>query len=296
MLEFAYFMDGISFGRIITRTVVRQLIRDGEVIRIIRSGVYAELEHCADVIEEECKASTTPKQILIVLPSILNKDLIVRAREAQRAPEEVLANLTLWQETLGKLAIRLAPRHKLEVRTTLEPHRYHAIFSERKAIFGIPWHSEASLATSSFTVGGDATDVIAKLHNDFDTFFRECKPYHVGDNDRLRKEKAVLEIDDEILLEFGKHVGDVLEELKWIARTFPFVDGTGVTKDRMYEKFGKDKNDWNKRLLDMEDAGLLRRASDRCSRDPRHGRVATRYGMLLARKYKDYHLNTPPEE
>jgi hypothetical protein len=172
------------------------------------------------VIEEECKAALRPKHICIVLPSILNRDLVVRAREAERDPEEVLANMADWQEQLARLQQRLEPRHKLEVRTTLEPHRYHAIFSESEAIFGLPWHSEATLNTSSFFVRCDTTGLLAMLHKDFEVFFRKCTPYQIGDNARLRKENAARTIDEEVLHTFGRRLPQVLRILEYIV-SFP---------------------------------------------------------------------------
>jgi hypothetical protein len=59
-------------------------------------------------------------------------------------------------------------------------------FSESQAIYGVPWHSEASLTTSSFIAGGEvAAGVIAMLHKDFEVFFRECTPYALGDSERI---------------------------------------------------------------------------------------------------------------
>ncbi len=302
MLYFADCRDGIFFGRIITETVIRQLLTQGDYIRIIRSGVNAELEHCAPVIEEVCRNSPRPKQIRIVLPSILNTDLVVRAREAERCPEEVLAKLAAWHETLARLSKRLAPKHILEVRTTLDPHRYHAIFSESQAIFGLPWHSEASLTTSSFIASGEvAAGVISLLHKDFEVFFRKCVPYALGDNQHIEKATAARKIDEEVLHRFGKKLPKVFEILQYIVSSFPVAGGGGATNRHIFEKFGIEKSDANKWLLQMERAGLLIRAaepklksgskeeddaSDTCC-----GRLASWWGTSIAKKYKDYRFD-----
>jgi hypothetical protein len=186
------------------------------------------------------------------------------------------------------LADKLQPNHSLELRTTMEPHRYHAIFTETQGILGPPWHTKASLTTSSFLIGPDASSVISDLHEDFDVFYNKCRPYKLGDNERLRKEAPVRAIDDRVLLDFGRTVPWVLEALRYIVSSFPLADGSGATKDHLHDKFGTDKSDCNKRLLDMEMAGLLRRVSERTSHDRLHGRVATGYGHVLVEKYRHH--------
>jgi hypothetical protein len=277
--------DGISFNRILTPTFLFDFFMDGDYIGVIRSGVNAHMESCADLFEEVCKLSERPKVIRIVMPSVLNLDVIARAHEAGRCAQTVLKNLALWQETLAKLAIKLAPPHMLDLRTTLEPHRYHAIFTEKAAVIGVPWHSEASITTSSFVIGQDSASVIAKLHKDFEVFFARCTPYKLGDAERLRKETAAKQIDDPILLSFGKSQQHVLEILLYVARAFPRTDGCGVTNADLHAKFGTDEADANRRLLEMEDAGMLKRINPRAARDRCYGRIITRYGKYLIEKY-----------
>jgi hypothetical protein len=296
MTAFGIFSDSglpITFGRIITKRRLRALFMAAEHVCIVRSGVYAELEHCADVIEEVCRTSATPKRFCIVLPSILNPDLVTRATEAGRRPEDVLANLGAWHEVLARLAARLMPRHLIEVRTTMEPHRYHAIFSETQAVLGIPWHTEASITTSSFVIGPNASEVISKLHKDFEVFFERCTPYELGDDERLRKQKLARVIDDEILWRFSKKAArEVIEMLHYIAHSFPLVDGSGVTKAHLIEKkWYKDESSASHRLSEMEHAGLLYRVWDSETHSPSHGRLISDGGRILVRKYKDL----PPE-
>jgi hypothetical protein len=291
MSEFTEFVGGIRVNRIVTKRVIRDLIRASECIQIIRSGVYFVVGHCAEEIEEACNASDRPKEIRIILPSIFNEDVAVRALEAGRSPAEVLAKLGDGQEKLAALAERLAPNHSLELRTTMEPHRYHTIFSESKGILGIPWHTKASLATSSFLLGSEASSLMSHLHEDFDAYFAKCTPYQAGDNERNRKKKTVCAIDDKVLLEFGRTIPNVLKLLRYIVSAFPVADGSGVTNSHLLAQFGMEKSGGNKWLLEMEEAGMLRRIGERTSHDHRHGRLATRYGKVLVEKYKDHDLN-----
>jgi hypothetical protein len=174
----------------------------------------------------------------------------------------------------------------------METHRYYAIFSESQMIFGPPFYSEASLTTSSFLVGPEETGVIAAFHRDFDKYFREkCKPYHLGDNDLLRKQTAARTIDEEVLLAFRGALPRVLQTLEYIVGAFPMSDGGGATKEHLHAKFGIDPADANRRLREMEIAGLLMRAGDRSAGDHCHGRLATAWGISVAKKYRNYQFD-----
>jgi hypothetical protein len=288
MEEFPGLVSGVTVNRIITKSLLRNMFRDAETIQIIRSGVYFLMAHGGDVIEEVCNASSRRKEIRYILPSIFNEDVAVRAREAGLSPAEVLAKLADWHEELARISARLHPKHSLELRTTMDRHRYHAIFTETHGIIGPPWHTLASLTTSSFLIGPEASSVISNMHRDFDVFYQTCTPYKLGDNERLRKQAPLVKIEDPVLLDFGRTLPWVLEALRYIASSFPLVDGSGATKDHLHTKFGTDKGDCNKRLKDMEDAGLVKRVGDRSGQDRLHGRIATGYGIWSAEKYKHY--------
>ena len=287
MADFSGFDFGIIGDAFITPNLILELMQMSDFIHFTRSGVNLVPGSCADLIEQACAGAVRKKVIRGVLPNILNGDIVVRAREAGRSPDEVRANLSQWQETLAQLAETLAPHHILELRTTMEPHRYHSIFSEKGAILGIPWHAKASLATSSFLIGRAASNVISNLHEDFESFYAKCKPYALGDNERIRNAPPARDIDDEVLLSFGKNLPWYLEALRYIARSFPLADKSGVTKAHLRVKFDLDESTCNKRLLEMEYAGLLRRAGDHASNEPRHGRVATGYGKMVVEKYRN---------
>jgi hypothetical protein len=286
MAEFTELVSGVRVNRLITKSLIRELMTESHSLKIVRSGVYFALGDCGDVIEEVCAASDQRKEIRIVLPSILNKDVVVRACEAGRSPEEVLARLGEWQERFAKISERVAPRHSLQLRTTMEPHRYHAIFSESRGIVGIPWHTKASLTTSSFFLERDASSMILNLHEDFDVFFDKCTPYKAGDNERLRLEKTPPVIDDPVLLRFGRGLPNILEALKFIVSAYPTVNGNGATKSSVHARLGGDASTWNKRLKEMEHAGLLRRAGSSDANDNGSGRLATWYGEQVAEKFR----------
>jgi hypothetical protein len=292
MLDFSSITGGISHGRIVTPAVVRNLIESGDYIHFLRSGVNPELESCADLIEEVCKASARPKHIRMILPSILNPDLAFRARQAGRAPDQVIKKLDHWHETLAKLKLRLEPKDTLEIRTTMEAHRYYAIFSDSQMIFGPCLHCEASLTTSSFFVGPEASATIATFHKDFDTLFRDkCTPYRLGDNERRRKQAAATTIEEEALLALGGHLPRAMKILLYVVSAFPVAGGGGATKEHLHAKFGWDPGDSNKRLREMELAGLLARAGDRSAGDNCCGRIASAWGISMARKYGSYRFD-----
>jgi hypothetical protein len=148
------------------------------------------------------------------------------------------------------------------------------------------------LTTSSFIVGPEESGAIAAFHRDFDKYFREkCKPYQLGDCDRLRKQTAANTIDEEVLLGFGKGLQYALQALGYIVSAFPTSDGGGATKEHLHAKFGWDPSDANKRLREMEIAGLVMRAGDRAAGDHCHGRLATGWGASIAKKYGSYRFD-----
>jgi hypothetical protein len=238
------------------------------------------------VIQEVCDAADRRKEFRIIFPSIFNNDLVTRAREAGRNPDEVVTTLSDWYETLAKLAQTLAPRHFLELRTTMEPHRYHAIFTESQCIFGIPWHRKASLTTSSYCAGEDTPAVISEFHEDFAKFYSTCEVYKPGDNAKSREKAAPRKVEEPFLLKFGRTLPWVIQVLQYIGSSFPDANGNGATKHHLQAKFNMDESLANKRLLEMEEAGLVRRLGERREKDARHGRVITEVGEYYAKKYR----------
>jgi len=178
----------------------------------------------------------------------------------------------------------------LELRTTMNPHRYHAIFTAKQGILGVPWYTKASLSTSSFFIAPAASQVLQNLHEDFYEYNRLCRPYEIGDCARARATRKAHWIDDEVLQEFGALIPWVIDALLFINSAFPDANGNGVTKDHLHAKFNTDKADCNKRLLAMEDAGYLKRSCERGVADPRHGRLITKTGKLMATKYEHMRL------
>jgi hypothetical protein len=284
MNEFTKVFTGIRFGQIITMSMIYQLILNSEAVNIFRSGVYFTFGDLADVILRACSESSSRKEIRIVYPSIFNPDVVNRSSEVGRCPDEVLVKLGDWQETASRLGLRLHPHHYLEVRTTTRPHRYHTIFSENGGILGPAWIFKASLTTSSLTFGKEETALLANCHEDFNRLWDQSTPYAPGDNERNRKKNAVHTINDENLIRFhGKTLHWVVEALKYVASAFPGTDGNGATNRHLSIRFGTDESTCNKRLLEMEHAGLVCRVP---AGRHRHGRVVTEPGQKIAEKYK----------
>jgi hypothetical protein len=278
----------LSADRIVTKSLIANIVSNGSTIRILRSGVHGTLPHCEDVIRQACRKDIIAKEIKIILPSPANEDVVERAVSSGRNPQEVLIRLEDWLDRFAQASLDLAPKHRLEIRTTEKPHRYHAFFSEMEGIVGIAWHHKASLTTTSFDIG-PASDcrkwVIGNLIDDFEWLWDRSRPYQKGDFKTLKEAGAVATQMNSILSDFGRgRIPKIVAALQFIGRAFPDAHGNGATKEHLATKFGGDANDWNKRLLEMEIAGFVRKLGCGGTSRERFGRLLTSVGELIRRQ------------
>lgn len=281
-----------SANRIITQRMVDDLFRRSSMIYILRSGVYATLGHCADSILEACRNSDHRKEFRIIFPSLTNPDIAARARAAGKHPDEVLARLADWHERLAQTALDIGPKHLLELRTTEEPHRYHGIFSDAEGCAGFALQRRASLATTSIVIGPSTEDgkwFLSLLIEDFEAYFEKCQPYELGDNKKRISRGGARVSMHPILLGFGRAIPGVIAALKFVKRGFPDANGNGATGDKLAAHTGADASDANRRLLDMERAGMLYRLCGTGSARELHGRLLTTFGETLLRDWEQTH-------
>jgi hypothetical protein len=282
-----------STDRIITKRMIADLYHRSSYVRVLRSGVFGVLGHCGDCIREACKRAEERKEFRYILPSLTNPDVRVRAQAAGKNPEEVIVRLADWHEVLAQLASELAPKHSLELRTTEQPHRYHAILSDSEGFAGIAFHFTASLTTRSLDIGRDSEyrkwRLLGNLIEDFDTHWEICQPYHPGDN-KKRISRGGLKIPmNPILLEFGKATSSVIGVLRFIKRGFPDSNGNGATAEQLSAHTGAHCSDCNKRLLDMERAGFLYKVCGGGNAREFHGRLLTGFGEQTLRRWEQVH-------
>jgi hypothetical protein len=242
--------------------MISNLIQKSDLVRIVRSGLYWQLDHCADTIAEACRASGRKKRIRIILPSLTNADLAVRAKASGQAIEVVKKRLSEWHEALAAMALELQPQHRLELRVTASPHRYHAFFSEARGFVGIAWHYRASLATTSFEIRPSSEYqkwLLGNMVEDFDKLWDESGVYELGDN---KKQVARIETRmDPILEDFGRAQARVIDALRYLKINFPTIDGNGASGKQIQDAFGTDESDANEKLLQMEDAGFIKKVA-----------------------------------
>ena len=276
--------------RIVTPQMIRELIERGQTIRIVRSGVYGVLGHSAEIIADACAPNKPAKDIRIILPSLTNTDVVARAEAAQQGGAEVLKRLALWHEALAQTAAEVPPPHHVELRTTEQPHRYHAVFSDSEGIVGIAWHHRAAMTTTSFDVSPTSRYrkwVLGNLIEDFDWLWGQSHVYKPGDNKkRLAMGISPVKLDP-VLRDFGKALPNVMRALRIIKRHFPGANGNGATKESLAVHLGSHPNDCNQRMLDMERAGLLYKLGGNGSKES--GRLLTRYGESVLKLWLDAH-------
>src|SRR5580658_4067877 len=273
--------------RIITKAMIRDLYRRNSHIRVIRSGVFGTLAHCADVIRELCTEQAEPKQFRIILPRLDNPDIDVRSKTAGRDPEDVRRRLTDWQEIFAKTALEIPKKHSLELRVTPYPHRYHALFSDSEGIAGIAFHTKASLTTTSLDIHQHSAWrkwLLGNLIEDFDAYWDMCDPYHLGDNKKLVPKQGRKTLMDEFVQLFGRARSKTVDVLRYVKHSFPDANGNGVTKELLKALIDEDASDCNKRLLEMEKAGLLYKLSSFGGREF-YGRLITKFGELILREW-----------
>jgi hypothetical protein len=277
---------------ILTRKRIADLYQRSSRIMGIRSAVSQSINHCADIIREVCKNSADRKEFRFILPSVNNPDIAVRAKAAGINPEDVVIRLVDWQEILAKTALDIKPNHSLELRTTLLPHRYNAIFSESGGFAGFAWHCKASLATTSFDIreeSGFRKWFLGNLIEDFEFLWELSEPYELGDNKRILRTVAAADPIHEVLLEFGKARGAVINALRYIKRAFPDANGNGVTKEHLSAFTDSDPADCGKRLYEMEKAGFLYKLCGNGRGSDFHGRLIGRCGERVLEKWGAYY-------
>jgi hypothetical protein len=289
--------NGFDFSTLTDRIVTKQMIADlylrGNPIRVLRSGVFGVLGHCGDCIRAVCKRSDEEKKFRYILPSLTNPDVRVRAAAAGKSPEEVLIRLADWHEGLVRLGAEIGPKHTLELRTTEEPHRYHAIISETEGFVGFAFHYTASLTTRSLDIGRDSEyrrwKYLGQFIEDFDKLWDASQPYQAGDNSKRIKRGGLKVRMNPILLRFGKATPSVIGALKFIQRGFPDANGNGATAEQLSEHTGADPSDCNKRLVEMGEAGFLYKLGGSGGAREFHGRLLTSFGGQILEEWEKTH-------
>jgi hypothetical protein len=230
------------------------------------------------MILEACAKADAPKEFRIILPSLTNSDIVARAPAAGKNPDDVRARLADWHELYAKTALTLKD-HTLEIRTTEEPHRYHAIFGETEGIAGFAWHRKASLTTTSMPIAPAAEDykwMLCNLIEDFDAYWETCHPYSVGDNKKRLTYGGIKVSLNPIVMQYGRGKPSMFTILKAV-ENFPDSVGNGATADQICALTGIHATDANKKMIELERDGLLRKPAAMNGREC-HGRVISTFG------------------
>jgi hypothetical protein len=298
-------MDGENSDRIITTAMIRELLEKKQRIYFLRSSLSGKVGHCADIIRSVCAKSTTRKEIKIILPSVINPDLFSRAEHVRLNKTEVLNRLIDWLEELVKLVDELSPMHSFELRTHMEPHRWHGVFTDDEGIAGLAWHASADMTYSSLNFGpqiGTSKWMFRFMSTDFDWLWNNSEPYAAG-KARKQLERAIVATTRQIhpvLLPFKSRIVKVMQALHVIKTHYPDSDGCGITKLGMHEYLGMDESGANALLKEMQSAGLVEKLGpdrDEPGLKGRRvcGRVLTGFGQYVLREWELSNPGTPPE-
>jgi hypothetical protein len=280
------------FGNV-TEQTIEGLIRRGQYISILRSGFYHRVGPCIDNILKICKRARLPKQIRIILPSVTNQDVRTRATALGVPLEDMIDQLREWQRAITEAGKNLDPRHSLQLRTTVRPHRYHAFLSEKEAIVGFAWHQRAALSTTSFHFHSRHPDVAWALTNfepDFNWMWNDSQHYIAGEHVNLKPQPGNGDgMVRDILLRIGRGLDKSMTALRFTAH-FPDADGNGATCAQLEQQYGGNDGDWNKKFIQLEDIGLVRMVRN-ANGTQNYGRVLTFLGTVTL--VKCAHLAKP---
>ncbi len=282
----------------VTEATIEDLIRGGKYISILRSGLYHRVGHCIETILQILAEADHSKEIRVILPNLANPDVHVRARAIGKNYTGMTDQLRQWQEAFQEASEKVAPYHSLQLRTTMRPHRYHAFLSEKEAIVGYAWHHRAALSTTSFYFDSGnpfVSWVIDHFGPDFDWLWDDSQPYASGETAKIKGYPGPGDgMHRDILQEIGKALESSMKILSFL-RHYPDASGNGATAGQLASQFDSDStsdtsSDWNKRLIDLEDLGLVKFVRN-VNGSRNHGRILTGVGRMMLNRSQ--HLMSP---